>query len=234
MVREPSVAEEDYLKQIYLEQEEKGYATTQALATRLGVKPASVTAMIKRLAEDPSGPYVRHTPYHGVELTESGRAVALETLRHHRLLELFLSKELDVPWDRVHDEAERLEHVLSEDLEERIAARLGEPAFDPHGDPIPTRELTLPRRDMIRLVEMTPGSSGVVARIEQQDQPALQYLETLGLMPGATVTVEAVAPYGGVVTVRVRPITASKAATHTLGRELAGHILVTKVRGDGR
>src|SRR5690242_20183706 len=108
-----STAEQDYLKQIYLEQEDAGRATTQALATRLGVKPSSVTAMLKQLADDPIGPLVRYTPYRGVELTERGRAVALEMLRHHRLIELFLAELLDMPWDQVHGEAERLEHVLS-------------------------------------------------------------------------------------------------------------------------
>src|SRR5947209_16393543 len=135
-----SKAEQDYLKQIYLQQEETGRATTQLLAERLGVKPPSVTAMLKRLAESPGGPYVEHTPYRGVVLTEAGLAVALEMLRHHRLIELFLAELLDVPWDQVHAEAERLEHVLSEELEERIADKLGQPTRDPHGDPIPSRE----------------------------------------------------------------------------------------------
>src|SRR5437588_6501657 len=122
-----SAAEQDYLKEIYLLQEDTGRATTQMLADRLGVRPASVTGMIKRLAEDEDerGPLVIHTPYHGVELTARGVAVALEMLRHHRLIELFLSELLGVPWDEVHEEADRLEHVLSEKLEERIAAKRG-------------------------------------------------------------------------------------------------------------
>src|SRR5947209_17150232 len=156
-------AEQDYLKQIYLLQEGQGRATTQLLADRLGVKPPSVTAMVKRLAEDDDGPLVRHTPYHGVELTERGLAVALEVLRHHRLIELFLSELLGVPWDRVHEEADRLEHVLSEDLEERIAAKLGQPTHDPHGDPIPSREGVLPWRPLRALTELAPGEAGRVA-----------------------------------------------------------------------
>ncbi len=137
MTQAPSMAVQDYLKQIYHLQEETGRATTQELAECLGVKPSSVTAMLKHLATDPAGPYVRHTPYHGAELTDKGLTVALEMVRHHRLIEQFLAELLDMPWDRVHAEAERLEHVLSEELEERIAAKLGHPTRDPHGDPIP-------------------------------------------------------------------------------------------------
>jgi DtxR family Mn-dependent transcriptional regulator len=194
------------------------------LADRLGVKPPSVTAMIKRLAEDEAGPLVRHTPYHGVELTERGMAVALEMLRHHRLIELFLSELLGVPWDRVHEEADRLEHVLSEDLEERIAATLGNPTIDPHGDPIPSREGVIPERDLLRLTALPPGASGTVARIEQQEAPVLQYLASLGLVLEAPVTLVKVAPFGGVVTIRVGP--AGDEVTHHIGEELARRILV--------
>src|SRR5450756_2369665 len=170
-----SPAEQDYLKQIYLLREGTGRATTQMLADRLGVKAPSVTAMIKRMAEDEGGPLVRHTPYHGVELTERGRTVALEMLRHHRLIELFLSELLGVPWDRVHAEADRLEHVLSEDLEDRIAAKLGNPTFDPHGDPIPSREGVIEERPYVRLSDLMAGQSGTVSRMEQQDAAVLQY-----------------------------------------------------------
>lgn len=219
-----STAEQDYLKQIYLLLEDTGRATTQMLADRLGVKPPSVTAMIKRLAEDEGGPLVRHTPYHGVELTERGVAVALEMLRHHRLIETFLSELLNVPWHQVHEEAERLEHVLSEDLEERIAAKLGNPSFDPHGDPIPSREGVVPERELLRLTELAPGASGTVARIEQQEQEVLQYLASLGLVPNADVTLEGIAPFGGVVTVRVK--TPDAEVTHPIGEELADRVMV--------
>src|SRR5438270_3485574 len=171
-----SAAEQDYLKQIYLLQEVMGRATTQMLADRLGVKPPSVTAMIKRLAEDEGGPLVSHRPYHGVELTERGVALAVEMLRHHRLLELFLSEILGVPWDQVHGEADRLEHVLSEDLEDRIAAKLGEPTHDPHGDPIPSREGVIPQRALQRAADLMPGERAVVKQITLQDQPVLHYL----------------------------------------------------------
>src|SRR5919199_4651015 len=220
----PSAAEQDYLKHIYRLQEETGRATTQELATRLGVKPSSVTAMLKRLAADPAGPYVRHTPYRGVELTDKGRAVALEMLRHHRLIELLLAKLLDMPWDQVHAEAERLEHVLSEELEERIAAKLGQPTHDPHGDPIPTREGVVPARDALPLSELAPGAAGTVTRIVQQEQPVLQYLQSLGLVPGAHVTVTAVAPYGDVLMVRIGE------ASHAVGGTIAQR---GQVRPDG-
>jgi DtxR family transcriptional regulator, Mn-dependent transcriptional regulator len=211
----PSAAEQDYLKHIYRLQEETGRATTQELATRLGVKPSSVTAMLKRLAADPAGPYVRHTPYRGAELTDKGRAVALEMLRHHRLIELLLVKLLDMPWDQVHAAAERLEHVLSEELEERIAAKLGQPTHDPHGDPIPTREGVVPARDAIPLSALAPGAAGTVTRIAQQEQPVLQYLQGLGLVPGAHVTVTAVAPDGDVLMVRIGD------ASHAVGGTIA-------------
>jgi DtxR family Mn-dependent transcriptional regulator len=219
-----SPAEQDYIKQIYLLQEDEGRATTQMLADRLGVKPPSVTAMIKRLAEDEAGPLVRHSPYHGVELTERGVAVALEMLRHHRLIELFLSELLGVPWDRVHEEAERLEHVLSEDLEERIDAKLGNPHFDPHGDPIPSREGVVPSRTLLRLTELAPGMCGTVARLEQQEQAVLKYLESLGLVLNAHIKLEDIAPFGGVVTIKVGA--AGVEVTRAIGGELAERILV--------
>src|SRR5579872_6868526 len=219
-----SPAEQDYLKQIYLLQEETGRATTQALADRLNIRPSSVTAMIKRLAEDQDGAFVHHTPYHGVELTDRGVAVALEMLRHHRLIELFLSELLGVPWDRVHEEAERLEHVLSEDLEERIAVRLGDPQFDPHGDPIPTREGVMPMRALPRLTELNPGSAGRIARIEPQGQEVLQYLESLGLTIHAEVTLVDIAPFGGVVTVIVGGPGAAQ--TRAVGEQLAAGIFI--------
>jgi DtxR family transcriptional regulator, Mn-dependent transcriptional regulator len=219
-----SVAEQEYLKQIYLLHEDEGRATTQMLADRMGVKPPSVTAMINRLAEDEDGPLVRHMPYHGVDLTERGVAVALEMLRHHRLIELFLSELLGVPWDRVHEEADRLEHVLSEDLEERIAAKLGNPTVDPHGDPIPSREGVITARELVRLTELPAGTMGVISRIDQQEGPVLQCLASLGLILEETVTVESIAPFGGVVTVRVG--TSGRANVHALGGELARHILI--------
>jgi DtxR family Mn-dependent transcriptional regulator len=221
-----TAAEQDYLKQIYLLQEDAGHATTQMLADRLGVKPPSVTAMVKRLAEDEGGPLVRHEPYRGVELTERGMAVALEMLRHHRLIELFLSELLGVPWDRVHEEADRLEHVLSEDLEERIAAKLGEPRYDPHGDPIPTPEGIVPRRALRRLDELVPGEAGEVAQVTAQEGPVLRYLASLGVRPGVTVKVNSVAPLGDVVTILVLA-DAARSGPYALGETLARHVLLS-------
>jgi DtxR family Mn-dependent transcriptional regulator len=148
-------------------------------------------------------------------------------LRHHRLIELFLSELLGVPWDQVHEEADRLEHVLSEDLEERIAAKLGQPAYDPHGDPIPTVEGVIPCRSLRRLTELSPGDLGEVAQITLQKPPVLQYLAGLGLRPGAAVTVAGVAPFGDVVTVRVRAGDGER-GPHALGESLARHVLLVQ------
>ncbi len=159
MARPPlSEAQEDYLKQLLLLEEALGSpVSTQALAERLGVKPPSVTGMLKKLS---ALGLVAHAPYRGARLTEAGRRVALEVLRHHRLLETYLHQALGYGWEEVHQEAERLEHVISEDLEERIAEALGHPPFDPHGDPIPTRELALPQGRGLPLAEAPLGGAG--------------------------------------------------------------------------
>src|SRR5215203_3693768 len=146
-----SAAIEDYLKAIYTLGRTQAQVTTSSLADHLGFKPASVTGMLKTMADLR---LVAYTPYHGVELTMAGEQIALEVVRHHRLIELYLVEALGYGWDEVHDEAERLEHHISEKLEARIAAHLGEPAFDPHGDPIPTLEGTLPASDDLRLAEL--------------------------------------------------------------------------------
>src|SRR3954465_10444974 len=163
MTLEVSSAVQDYAKAIYsLEQRcESGAVSTNALAERLGVSAASAASMVKKL--DGLG-LVEHVPYRGVALTERGAKVALEVLRHHRLLERYLAEELGVPWDRVHDEAEVLEHVLSEELEELIAAKLGHPTRDPHGDPIPTLDGRIEESPTEALHDLEPGSSGVFVR----------------------------------------------------------------------
>ena len=217
----PSAAEQDYLKQIYLQQEQTGRATTKMLAERLGVKPPSVTAMLKHLADHPTGPYIEHAPYRGVVLTERGLTVALEMLRHHRLIELFLAELLDVPWDRVHDEAERLEHVLSEELEERIAAKLGNPTRDPHGDPIPSREGVMDRVAGVPLSAAPLGTNATIVRVPDGDPTLLQYLDSLGLVPGARLIVESIAPYGDVLTLRVGD------ALVPIGGTVARHVMVS-------
>src|ERR1700722_5898424 len=158
-----STAVEDYAKAIYaLERRGGETVTTNALAERMGVTAASASGMVKRLGE--LG-LVEHQPYHGVSLTEDGTRVAREVIRHHRLLELYLVTSLGVSWDRVHAEAEVLEHVLSEELEELIAAKLGDPTLDPHGDPIPTRELKLEEPTTQSLQALEPGARGTFARV---------------------------------------------------------------------
>src|SRR2546423_11609990 len=153
-----SAAVEDYAKAIYaLQTRAQGAVTNNSLAERLNVTPASASAMVKKLC---GLGLVEHVPYRGVELTPAGRRVALEVLRHHRLLELYLAETLGVPWDRVHDEAEVLEHVLSEDLEALIAAKLGDPTHDPHGDPIPSVDLVLEEEATESLASLEPGTRG--------------------------------------------------------------------------
>ena len=139
---------------------------TSAVAERLGVTPASASAMVKRLADEG---LVDYEPYHGARLTAKGERVALETIRHHRLLELFLAEVLGMPWDRVHEEAEVLEHHISEELEELIAAKLGQPDLDPHGDPIPSRDLAISDDDSVPLTDLEPGERGVFTRVSDSD-----------------------------------------------------------------
>jgi DtxR family Mn-dependent transcriptional regulator len=171
--------------------------------------------MTKKLAADG---LVERVPYRGVTLTVRGRRIALEVLRHHRLLELFLADTLGLPLDEVHDEAERLEHVLSEELEARIDAALGYPTHDPHGDPIPDRELRLVPLDRRALAEVEVGVSTTVARVPDWDPELVRYLRELALLPGASVEVVSRAPFGGPVTVR------SDSGEHAIARELAGAI----------
>src|SRR5690349_1906543 len=176
-------AVQDYAKAIYALEEREGAAvSTNALAERMGVTAASASSMVKRL--DGLG-LVTHVPYRGVQLTDAGTKVALEILRHHRLLELYLAESLGVPWDRVHDEAEVLEHVLSEELEELIAAKLGHPTHDPHGDPIPTRDGRIVEAASIPLNALEPGARGRFARVSDSDPEMLRYLGERGIAPGA-------------------------------------------------
>lgn len=180
-----SEAQEDYLKQIFLLGGGRASVTTQALAGRLAVRPPSVTEMVHRLAQ--LGLAI-HEPYRGVRLTEKGRRIALEMLRHHRLLETFLVRFLGYGWDEVHDEAERLEHVISERFEERIAEAMGHPTRDPHGDPIPATDLTMPEGgNRVSLAELAPGARGVLVTVGLQDPENLERLRGLGLLPGAAV-----------------------------------------------
>jgi DtxR family Mn-dependent transcriptional regulator len=214
----PSVSRsaEDYLKAI-LQLESPDGASTSAIAAQLGVSQPSVTRMTKKLAADG---LVSRVPYRGVTLTETGRRVALEVLRHHRLLELFLSDRLGMSLDEVHAEADRLEHVLSEELEARIDAALGHPTHDPHGHPIPDTELRLDTAQRRSLSDVPPGESTTVVRVPDRDADVLRYLGELELVPGAEVEVVAQAPFDGPVTLR------SRTGEHAIARELAGSIAV--------
>jgi DtxR family transcriptional regulator, Mn-dependent transcriptional regulator len=208
-----SPAIEDYSKAIYaLEQRGREPVSTNALAERLGVTPASASGMVKRLGE--LG-LVTHQPYRGVSLTESGRQLALEVIRHHRLLELYLVTDLGVPWDRVHQEAEVLEHVLSEELEELIAAKLGNPTRDPHGDPIPTADLRIEELPTDSLDSLPRGARGTLVRVSDSDPEMLRYLADRGIAPGDTFEVVDRQPFGGPLFVRFG------SDVHPLGGQLA-------------
>jgi DtxR family Mn-dependent transcriptional regulator len=215
-------AVQDYAKAIYtLEQRAGGAVSTNALADRLDVTPASASGMVRRLVE--LG-LVSHAPYRGVQLTAQGARVALEVLRHHRLLELYLAQSLGVPWDRVHDEAEVLEHVLSEELEELIAAKLGNPTHDPHGDPIPSADLVIEEEPTERLSDLQPGATGRLARVSDSDPAMLRYLAELGIAPGDTFEVVERQPFGGPLFVRFGD------DVHALGGTLAAAM---RVEADG-
>jgi DtxR family Mn-dependent transcriptional regulator len=218
-----SAAMEDYLKVAYLLREDGQTITVQALAQALGISPPSVTGMVKRLT---SMGLLQHTAYQHIQFTPAGEAIALEMIRHHRLLELYLAEFLGMPWEDVHAEADRLEHHISEDLEERISQRLGDPLYDPHGDPIPTRDLVLPYREVQRLVDLPEGQGGIVARIGRQDRGLLQYLGTLGLVPGSHVTLVSCAPYVETVTVRVGGTGKDDGVLHVIGMSLAAHLMI--------
>ena len=197
----PSPAVEDYAKAIYsLERSGGGAVTTSDLASRLGVSAASASGMVRRLGE--MG-LVEHEPYRGVVLTPKGEAIALEILRHHRLLELYLVEQLGMSWEEVHAEADRLEHVISEGLEDRIAAALGQPDRDPHGDPIPARDGTLPADPSRRLADAAPGAEVEILRVSDRDPRLLRYLAERGLVPGASARVAAVDELAGVITLDV-------------------------------
>jgi DtxR family Mn-dependent transcriptional regulator len=210
---EATSAVEDYAKAIYaLEERGDGAVSTNALAERLGVTPGSASGMVKRLHE--LG-LVTHVPYKGVQLTPAGARLALEVLRHHRLLELYLAEALGVPWDRVHAEAEVLEHVLSEELEELIATKLGDPTVDPHGDPIPTRDLEMPERETVALQSLEAGQAGTFVRVSDSDSEMLRYLSQRGISPGDAFSVVEKQPFDGPLFLRFGD------DTHVVGGALA-------------
>ena len=189
---------EDYLKAVYeLERRGAVAVATNALAERLGVAPASVTGMVRRLAEQGLLEYER---YRGVRLTAAGRMAALRTLRRHRIIESYLATVLGYPWDRVHGEAERLEHAASDELIDRMASALGDPAFDPHGAPIPTRDGAVDERRLTALTDLDVGQRARVLRVSDEDDALLRYLAELALLPGASLTLAARAPFDGPLT----------------------------------
>jgi DtxR family Mn-dependent transcriptional regulator len=206
---------QDYLKEIHKLRLEGRKATTSAIAERLGVRPPSATAMVKKLA---ALGLAEHAPYKGVELTPAGERVALEVIRHHRLLEQYLAQALGLPLDEVHTEADRLEHALSEELEARIDRSLGFPTHDPHGDPIPDRKLKLDRSKLRTLASLDPGDEATIRRVPSDDDELLRYLKTLALVPGRKVKLRSAAPFGGPLTVRVGK------SEHAISRELAAGI----------
>jgi DtxR family transcriptional regulator, Mn-dependent transcriptional regulator len=216
-----SNAIEDYAKSIYSLQQRAGgdAVSTNALAERCGVTPASASAMVKKLAE--LGLAI-HEPYHGVRLTGAGEKLALEMLRHHRLLELYLAEQLDVPWDRVHEEADALEHVLSEDLEARIAAKLGNPTHDPHGDPIPDRDLVIAEPETESLDGLPVGAGARLVRVSDSDPEMLRYLSGLGICVGDELEVVDRQPFEGPCTVRFA------SGSHVLGLPLCRAMRVVR------
>ena len=208
-------AAEDFLKAVLELERVGGKATTNGLAARLDVAAPTATAMAKRLDEQG---LVERTPYRGVTLTDRGRLVALEVLRHHRLLELYLADTLGMPLAEVHAEADRLEHVLSETVEQRIDEALGFPTHDPHGDPIPDSDLRLAEATGAVLATLDVGSVATIVRVPDGDSAVLRYLTDLAIAPGGSIEVVERAPFGGPVTVRVA------GEDHALAHELAERI----------
>lgn len=210
-------AHEDYLKAIYTLASNGVEVSNSALAHHLAVTPASATNMVKKLAE--LG-LLTYEPYQNVELTPSGQRVALEVLRHHRLLELYLHDKLNLSWDQVHAEAERLEHVLSETLEDAMAAALGNPTVDPHGDPIPTKDGHVDDVGGILLSEGDLNRPYRIIRVRLQDSDRLVYLGTMGLYPNARVTLLSRAPFAGPLLIEV------DGEHHALAHDMAEHLVV--------
>jgi DtxR family Mn-dependent transcriptional regulator len=195
-----SDAAQDYLREIYKLQQENTRVTTSALARRMNVSAPSATAMVKKLA---ALELADHTPYRGVRLTPAGERIALEVTRHHRLIELYLAETLDLGIDAVHEEADRLEHALSEELELRLDELLGRPTHDPHGDPIPNARLKIEQSETRQLTALAPGDEAIVRKIPDGDAELLRYLARLALVPGQSVTLIDAAPCNGPLTLRV-------------------------------
>jgi DtxR family Mn-dependent transcriptional regulator len=212
-----SQAVEDYVKAIYKLQGEEETVSTTHLARYMNKTPAAVTKMIKQLAEHR---LITHASYRGVRLTPAGEKVALEVIRHHRLLELYLHQALGYGWDEVDAEAEQLEHHISEEFEERIDRMLNYPLTDPHGDPIPTRDGAIAPRRGLPLLEAETGTALVILRVRDRDPEALRYLKRLGMELDVRIVVVEKMPFNGPIILRIGE------ETHSVGRELAGHVFV--------
>jgi DtxR family Mn-dependent transcriptional regulator len=215
----PTTSVQDYLKAVYQISETGGRAGTSALAERLGVTPASVTGMLRKLSR--SRPQlVSYHKHHGATLTAEGRREALEVIRHHRLVEAFLHRTLGLPWDQIHAEAERIEHAISEDLEDRIAEHLGYPTVDPHGGPIPEKDGTLPARRGFPLADLALGQPAEISLVPDEDPALLRYLAEVGLVPGAVVKVEERDPFEGPVHLTLDTIVEPRAVSPAVCRQI--------------
>ena len=212
---------EDYLKAIYDLELVGEPASTNDIADRLAISPASVSGMVRRLADQG---LITHEPYRGVRLTGEGRTAALRTLRRHRILECYLTAVLGYPWDRVHDEAERLEHTASEELIERMASALGDPIHDPHGAPIPTREGAVERTVLRALADVAAGERVQVRMVNDDDAERLRYLAELGIRPGAVLRILDKAPFEGPITLWVDE--SGGGSTRAIGVGLAAQVFV--------
>ncbi|OGN88907.1 MAG: hypothetical protein A2Y88_05110 [Chloroflexi bacterium RBG_13_48_10] len=216
-----SQATEDYLKAIYKITRKTDRASTNDIAAMMGVSPASATGMVQKLASA-QPPLLQYEKHRGAALTLKGEQIALEIIRHHRLLETFLQEKLGYTWDEVHEEADQLEHVISEELEERIAQALGDPHYDPHGDPIPNREFHLPHQSSISMAELQPGDQAIVVRINTDNPDLLRYLTSIGLSLQSKIKVINVSPFDGNTSLKID----GKDASCILGSRITGNIFV--------
>lgn len=214
---------EDYLKAIFKLESRDGAAQTSAIAEALEVAPPSVSGMVKRLSE---ADLVQHVPYRGVQLTDLGRRTALQMLRRHRILELYLIERLGYDWDSVHDEAERLEHAVSDRLIERMSGALGDPKYDPHGSPIPSAEGEMESPDLVPMTALAEGQQAELRMVSDQDSDRLRFLGSLGLKPGVQFTVLALQPFNGPLTVQI-----DNARQEIVGFELARALQCAVVAG---
>ncbi len=211
---------QDYLKIIYKLGAEQKPVNTNAISDRMCIAQGSVTGMLKKLAELN---LITYTPYHGVRLTDAGKNIALEIIRHHRLLELYLAEALGYSWDRVHDEAEKLEHHISEEFEDRVAEFLGNPDFDPHGAPIPSKDGTLPDRLLAPLDSAQTGSRVRVEQVSDSDPEILRYLGNLGIFPTVELDVLERIPFGSTLLVQIG------GTRYHLGEKLTQSIMISKI-----